>query len=295
MITKQQAALAAILYADIFDYPLTASDLITWSVLRQPTFPKEAVKKGLFVILRGRERLAAVRKKRSEYAGEKLAIAQHVANVLRRIPTIQLVGVTGGLAMNNAQEDDDIDFFFIVSPGSLWISRFFAVTVTELLGKRRRRKETNVKNTICLNMFMSESQLSVPTKEHDLYIAHEVLQMRPLWDRGGVHRKFLLANPWIKRFLPNAWKERTRFKNYDVRIQNTQENFFQLTTSIMKLFEPIAKFAQLQYMKNHRTTEVIGDSVLRFHPKDARVWVKKELAVRLKRYNVPLDKIFYAR
>jgi hypothetical protein len=61
------------------------------------------------------------------------------------------------------------------------------------------------------------------------------------------------------------------------------------------LLEPFAKFIQLWYMKRHRTNEVIGKTSLRFHPKDARVWVRRKLRVRLTGYHVPLDNIFYGR
>lgn len=61
------------------------------------------------------------------------------------------------------------------------------------------------------------------------------------------------------------------------------------------IIEFFAKHAQLWYMKRHRTSEVITDTVLRFHPKDARIWIKRRFAARLKGYNTPLDKIFYAR
>ena len=61
-----------------------------------------------------------------------------------------------------------------------------------------------------------------------------------------------------------------------------------------KRMERIAKLLQLWYMRKRRTTEVVSDKVLRFHPRDARVWVKQELQHRLDRFNIPLDKIFYA-
>lgn len=61
------------------------------------------------------------------------------------------------------------------------------------------------------------------------------------------------------------------------------------------LLEPIARVVQLWYMRNHRTHEVISDTSLRFHPKDARVWIKRKLRTRLAKLHVPLDKVFYAR
>jgi len=61
------------------------------------------------------------------------------------------------------------------------------------------------------------------------------------------------------------------------------------------VIEYFCKTVQLWYMKKHRTNEVISDTMLRFHPKDARIWIKREFAKRLARYNVPIDKFFNAR
>ncbi len=297
MITQYHAALAALLYADIFDYPLTASEILMWSIKGKGIVPKEAKQRGGFLFVSGRNAVVDIRMDREQAATEKWTIARKAASFFRYIPTIQLVGVTGGLSMNNAKKDDDIDFFFIVSPNCLWITRFFAVLAMELLGKRRHRGETNVENTICLNMFMTEAHCAIPKKEHDLYVAHEVLQMKPLWERRNAYGKFLRANAWVKKFLPNAWNKNLKsqisnVKSQDLRFEDVVLSF---AICVLRLFELPAKIIQLWYMKTHRTTEIIGDSVLRFHPKDARVWVKRALSIRLARYNIPLDNIFYDR
>ncbi len=61
------------------------------------------------------------------------------------------------------------------------------------------------------------------------------------------------------------------------------------------IFEIVLKHIQLWYMARHRTHEVISETQLRFHPNDARVWIKRKLATRLRRFGIPLDKVFYAR
>jgi len=55
-------------------------------------------------------------------------------------------------------------------------------------------------------------------------------------------------------------------------------------TSIVKLLnlvETSLKKFQLWYMRNRRTTEVIKNGVIRFHPEDARVWVMEKYKERL--------------
>ena len=140
-------------------------------------------------------------------------------------------------------------------------------------------------------MFMSEDALSLIKNEHDLFAAHEVLQMQPLWERGGTYKKFLMANRWVGKFLPNAWK--FRIQNVEPNAQKRTSSFVAIMAWLVSLFELPARELQLWYMRKRRTTEVIAPGVLRFHPADARVWIKKALATRLRKFNIPLDKIFY--
>lgn len=266
--------LLTVLYADIFDYPLTRGELVRWMIFGgQPVSPPKP-----YYFLPGRSNIVKVRRDRAQWQPEKWKIAAAAAGILSRIPTVQLVGVTGGLAMNNARAEDDIDLFIIAARGTLWVTRILSVIA--LWGMRRRRNAVHVTNKVCLNMFMTEDHLEVT--EHDLFAAHEALQMKPLWERGGIYRAFLKANAWVNRFLPNAKPRKV------VSIGATH-------TLLFRIFEPLAKNAQLWYMSRHRTREVITGTTLRFHPKDARVWVKKKLSARLRRYHTPLDIVFYGR
>ncbi len=297
-LTQKQCVLISLLYADIFDYPLTEQELITWLVFQKSehklflSFWLQRYKK--FVFLFGRKAIVGKRQERKQWAGEKWELAKKASRFFRYIPTIELIGVTGGLAMENAKKEDDIDIFFIVSPGTIWVSRLLAVLATEILGMRRRPKAQNVNNAICLNMFMTSDAVSLPIGERDFYTAHEVLQMRPVWERDGVYQKFLQENGWVKNFLPTAWGKKCQMANAKWPIKGHQKKSFSIYHLAFIIFEPFARMIQLWYMSG-RTNEVVSDTLLRFHPKDARGWVKVALAKRLARYNLPLDNIFYAR
>lgn len=39
----------------------------------------------------------------------------------------------------------------------------------------------------------------------DIYVAHQILQMKPLWFQGKIYQKYLQENEWVFKFLPN-WK-----------------------------------------------------------------------------------------
>ena len=60
-------------------------------------------------------------------------------------------------------------------------------------------------------MFVTERGMSVPQNERDLFSAHEVLQMEPVFVRKNIYKKFLQANSWVKAYLPNAWRYRNDY------------------------------------------------------------------------------------
>ncbi len=286
----RDATLATLAYADIFDFPLTAEELTRWAIIKGISFRTRGLQqKGGFFFLRGRSRLVSVRMSRKQEQERKWRIARRAARRLAFIPTIQLVGVTGGLAMNNAQASDDIDIFIITSSGTIWISRLLAVLCMDAVGLRRKPVARDIANKICLNMFVSEEGMGVPTHEADCFSAHEVLQMQPLWEKAGTYKKFLRANRWVRSYLPHAWIAALR-----TRVPAVHRTPLPVLV-IFRLLEFPAKHIQLWYMKRRRTNEVISDTMLRFHPKDARQWVKRKLSARLSCYKIPLDKIFYAR
>ncbi len=285
--------LATLAYADVFDYPLTKEELSLWLIKKRamsPSFFRYVSFRDGFLTLPKRRGLVRRRKKREIYAKAKWEFIRRVAPLFRLVPTVTLVGVTGGLSMNNVKHDDDIDLFFIVRPGTLWLSRLTLTLLAEALRIRRRPQETAVADKVCLNMFMEEGSLALPRNERDLFSAHEVLQMVPLWQKGNSHQKMLSSNRWVSHYLPNAWRHKTG--HMSTRGKNTRDIAWWRCLSPL---EPIAKVAQLHYMQKRRTNEVIRYGMIRFHPSDARHWVREKLSSRFQHWHIPLDNFFYHR
>jgi hypothetical protein len=290
--------LATVAYADIFHYPLTLDDAYFWCVKKNPRKNfrtgkmRGVVRQNYFLFLKGRKSLLESYEKRLSASKRKWEIARSVGMHLRIIPSVLLAGVTGGVAVKNASPRDDIDLFFITAKGTLWITRLLVILVLELLGKRRRPGDKNVTDKICINMFMSEQAMCVSKNEQDLFSAHEVLQMEPLWSRRDTYRRFLQANHWTESYLPVAWSIKQTGRNQHPKISRW---YTRVMRFFLRFLETPAKFLQLWYMRTRRTSEVISDGVLRFHPRDARAWIRSALGKRLAKYNIPLDNIFYDR
>jgi len=47
--------------------------------------------------------------------------------------------------MNNAKRSDDIDFLIVTGANRLWLTRALAVLLIELLGRRRKPREVDVR------------------------------------------------------------------------------------------------------------------------------------------------------
>lgn len=210
--------LRTLAYGDIFDYPLKTREIWRFligskktsyrAVAKQLSWLVEAKflgKEGDFYFLLKRRKTVNIRRRREYWSKKKLKIARRGAKWLRLISMIQMVGVTGALAMKNSNKNDDIDLLIVTSKNRLWLTRLVTVILIELIAKRRRPGDIDVRDKICLNMFLDEENLAVPSNERDLFSAHEVCQLLPLWEKGGVYNKFIKKNKWVKDYLPN-WK-----------------------------------------------------------------------------------------
>jgi hypothetical protein len=274
---------AAVCYADIFEYPLKEKEVETFKInvsTRNKILNHLIIGKNGFYFLAGQEKLVQLRRKKESISKEKLKIAQEVVRLLSIIPTVRLIAVTGALAMSNCGKDDDIDILLVTKRGTIWTTRFISVIVLELFGKRRRPNDKTSSNKICMNMFVDENHLEVPKNEQDIFSAHEVAQIKVLYSRDSTDKHFWQANEWIRRYLPNA---------IDTKIQPyTSKNYRNTTwTSVYtNLIEDVLKRIQLWYMNTKRTTEIVADGYVRFHPHDARSWILPEYEKRLRKFGL---------
>lgn len=277
------AILATLIYADIFDYPLTRVQLwrfliestSTWSIfnttLESLLKKRQVLEVDNLFSLPKRKKIIPLRKEREKIAISKLRYAKKIARLLKFFPTIQLIGISGALAMHNAPKDDDLDFFIITSPGTVWLTRCVMTFFLDIFHLRRKPGAGKWQNKICLNMFMDEKTLRLPSSDHNLYIAHEVVQLLPLVNKHKIYERFLYENRWTKKFLPNAFvTTRNLFNNFQ------QNMFLKLLTPVETMLREI----QIYYMHKRRTSERLTKTMIRFHPKDIKQWVLEEYKKR---------------
>ena len=216
-----QAVLKAVLYSDVFDFPLTVHEVhrylpgITASyqdVYEALSTNPQFIKTGNYFTLVGRQAIFSIREQRELVSKKLLTFALKYGRVIGSLPFIRMVGLTGSLAVMNVSKNADFDYILVTQPGRLWTARAFVLLfgrLTKLFG-----------HTICPNLIISENSLK--WRQRDLYTAHEFCQMIPITG-GKIYQKLMRANVWIKDFLPNAYMESS-----SSLLENTQQRVLTL-------------------------------------------------------------------
>lgn len=219
----KQDILATLSYFDIFDYPLTQTEIVQFlktdycheeffDDLQNLAMESWIYKMDEFYSLREDYSLVQRRREGNLRAKHMLKTAEKIAGFLSAFPFVKGVAVSGSLSKNFADENSDIDFFIITERNKLWLARTFMhcfKKVAILLNKE---------DLFCMNYYIDEEMLQI--KEKNIYTAVEIATLLPL--RGiEVFKEFFKQNDWSKNFLPNhslrvSYVEETRnpfFKN----------------------------------------------------------------------------------
>lgn len=265
-MTLEKAIALTVAYHDIFSYPLTVLQIrafliesktsqkgMTLALKSLISQRKIETSKGYFY-LKNKSKLVLTRQKRARHSENKIKLANFYAGVLRVVPTISCVCLTGALAMDNSDKNDDIDLLIMTRKHTLWTSRFFANLI--LWPARRKPNSTKNSNKACLNIFLDEANLKIV--DQNIYTAHEICQMKILWGTQS-YLKFLKVNSWYKKYLPN-WNVENQSSSQERHIAMSAPNFL----------EEFFKKIQLFYMGSKVTIEKVGDTQVFLHPKQTQ-------------------------
>lgn len=204
----EAAILQTILYADVFNFPLTIAEIHHFFIHHEPISEAE-IRRTLatstrlqgclhitneYIARTGREDLIALRQTRCAVSRELWPLAIAYGRWLARLPFVRMVALTGALAMHNARHHrDDLDYLLVTRPGRVWLARAFSILLVRLA--RLRGVE------VCPNYVLAETHLE--QQRRDIFIAHEVAQMVPLYGRA-VYERMRERNTWVIGYLPNA-------------------------------------------------------------------------------------------
>jgi hypothetical protein len=202
--SQERAFLESVLYASLFDYPLTPSQLRI-ALIRHDADEHELVRwyqasdllqetieftHGYF-FPRGRGDVLQTRLQREEISRGLLRKFDGPLRLIARMPFVRMVALSGSLAHLNADDDADLDLFVITTGGRVWSVTVTFLLLARLFGWRRQ---------VCLNYVISERELRVSPA--DLFVANQIVHLRPIAGTA-VFARFLQANPFVERFYPN--------------------------------------------------------------------------------------------
>lgn len=204
----RQAVAQTLAYSRHFGLPLTPEKLHLWLISPRP-ISLARLRPYLPKLTAQNRRLIA---DRHLYTQKKLQTARRLARLLGLFPTIKLICATGSLAVDNAKQYDDLDIMVVTSANALWLTRPLIIFFLKILRLRRptslpEHRSPIVSDKICDNLWLDATALALPENKRNLYTAHEVLQAKPLFNRGGVYAAFIRANSWTKNHLANAYGE----------------------------------------------------------------------------------------
>jgi hypothetical protein len=285
------AVFQAIVYSDVFDFPLTAREVhrfLPWisasydDVQQMLRTDSRFIKHGDYFHLAGRENLVSMREQRAGRSKKLLPYALNYGRILGSLPFVRMVALTGSLAVMNVSRDVDFDYMLVTQPGRLWTARAFVLLFnrfTKLFG-----------HTICPNLIVSQNCLQ--WHQQDLYSAHEFCQMIPITGMD-IYRKLMKANDWIRDFLPNAYIESSSLVlGKNIFLKRFLE--FPLHGQLGKCFEQWEmdrKIARFRKQEGFGEETVFTADICQGNFDHHRQWTEAQLEQRISKFEVEVSRV----
>ena len=219
MVTTREMAIArSVIYASLFDYPLTLEQLHhTLIESEQTRLEILAVYEGSellhdiiehrdgFFFPVGRGDIIAERRCREARSDAFLKQHQLTLRLICTLPFTRLVALSGSVAHRNLEANGDLDLFIVTRGTRVWTVTVALLVLTKLLRRRR---------TVCANFILADSHLVLD--QQDLFTANQVIHLQPLVG-GEVIDRFRAANPFVARCYPNSRTHARAASLVDVR------------------------------------------------------------------------------
>jgi hypothetical protein len=141
----------------------------------------------------GKDHLAPRRLRFSKHSAALWPRARSIARLVERSGLALSGMVTGSLAAENADEHADIDFLFIYPHERTWTSYASMRVMAKLPFPGM--------SDLCPNYVLAADQLEI--RPQNLFTAWEIAKAVPMFG-FNVFERFLRANQWVSRYLPNA-------------------------------------------------------------------------------------------
>jgi hypothetical protein len=293
IVTEQNIneVLKTLLYFDVFDYPISKSEIVYFSKLKSEHVDqtlkkllnnKIIFKNDYFYSVKPSKRLFLNRIESNFRANKILFKAKRVANFISKFPFVSGVFISGSLSKGCFAKDDDIDFFIITKPNRLWIARTLLILYKKIF-------LLNSKKYFCINYFMSEDNLEIPHKNR--FTATESITLIPVKGKG-IYQKFIECNNWIYDFFPNISVDKPSSKISSTLIRCFFETILNgklgnvLETVFMKITTKHQKYKYKKLKKEEFKIAFKSDNkISKHHPQNHQVKTILALNNKIKKFN----------
>jgi hypothetical protein len=201
---EERAIARSVLYAALFDYPLTLAQLRQTLIESRHTATEILAlyhhSTGLqaaidcrdgYFFPRGKDAWIGERHRRERASRAFLRRHRTLLRLIAAMPYVRMVALSGSIAHLNLDGDGDLDLFIVTRGEHVWSVTVATILLAKLLGRRR---------TLCANFVVSDRALALGPQ--DLFTASQVIHLKPIVG-GDLFGQLLKANPFVASFYPN--------------------------------------------------------------------------------------------
>ncbi len=201
-------------------------------------------------------------------------------NYIKWLPWLKMIAIWNSIAMNSANDESDIDLYIVTTKNSMWFNRAIITFIFQILWVRKNEK--NHAGRFCLSFFSTISWMDFSKWkiENDIYLYFWIVYLKPILSYDKTYEKFLETNEkWLEiDDYENIIIENKKFIQYK---KDTKKII--LLDKIIVILDKIIKKILLPKTLNHFEKiwkpywVIINDDLLKFHNKDIRKKIKKEI------------------
>jgi hypothetical protein len=282
---QELAVLRSVIYASLFDYPLTIGQLHASLVgvradadtIRSWWRDSELLQAAIehrdgWYFPAGRGDLIATRERREAVSRDLLDRDRRILALVRRVPFVRMVALSGSLAHLNAEGSADLDLFVITAPNRVWSVTVATILLSKLLGFRKR---------VCMNYVVSEHAMTIAPE--DLFSANQIIHLRPVAGQS-VFERFVQRNAWIRDFYPN-FELPDFFPTHDPRRKTLAEAILSLGPA--QIAERASHLLYGWYLNRRATTWQSRDQV-RLEPECLKLHTSSHRASTLEKFDAAM-------
>ncbi len=204
-LSPQELAIAqSVIYASLFEYPLTLEQLhqaLVESKQTQAEIHSTYCSSGPLAFLieyrdgfffpRGQRAFIDLRRQREARSRAFLEQHRRLLRLVCAVPYTRMVALSGSIAHCNLDGGGDLDLFIVTRGHHVWSVTVAVLVLAKLLRQR---------HIVCANFVLSDTHLEFA--QQDLFTANQVIHLRPLIGATMLD-DILAANPFVMRLYPN--------------------------------------------------------------------------------------------